>query len=273
VVRRRLDLSGLEHHLTDAEVNWVANAPNLVELGLDGARVHDQLVYAIIQLPALRQLRLAGAPISVTATFLIGTTANLVEVDLADTVADDATAAALLTLPRLKILRLDHTPITDRGLVGPIHAPLTELYMSHTAITDVGTRQLDLWPRLEALGLGDTKVSDQTLWRWPRSRPGRGCARSRWSGWMSVIRRCPRSRAEAHSQLSTCRQPRSSIHRRSRWRPGSVSWGFPRPICPSKVWLRLDRSRPVGSRSCADLRHPITAPFHSTTSSGVWYGR
>ena len=161
----RIDLSWLiGYRPIDADVAWIATAPNLVEVGLSGARISDKLVLALARLPRLQQVRLAGTPITSKSIAKLAGHRELVEIDLAETAVTDANAAALLGLPKLRVLRLDRTAISDAGLASPT-APLIELYFSKTSVTDAGLAILDALPALEGLGLGETAASDATIAR------------------------------------------------------------------------------------------------------------
>jgi len=159
----RFDISGTAHHPTDQELDWLATAPHLIEVGVSGARLHDPLALVLARLPGLRELRMAETPITQATIHAIAARADLEEVDLADTPVDDASAAALVGAPRMRILRLDGAPITDAALVGPPGAALAELYVSRTAVGDRGLAILDGVPHLAALGVGHTQIGDATL--------------------------------------------------------------------------------------------------------------
>jgi len=163
----RFDASTLasEYKPSDADVAWLASAPNLVEASLSDAKVHDKLAIAIAALPHLRELRLASTAITNAAIKKIAQRSELREIDLADTPVDDASAAAMLAFPELRMLRLDGTPIDDAALVATPGAKLVELYLSSTQIGDAGTTILDRLPHLVALGLGTTKIGDATIER------------------------------------------------------------------------------------------------------------
>ena len=163
----RFDASALssEYKPTDADVAWLANAPNLVEIGLADAKVHDKLVIAIAALPKLREVRLGTTPITLAAIQKLAARTDLHEVDLADTPVDDASARAFLAFPELRMLRLDGTPVGDEGLDAVPGAKLVELYLSSTRVTDTGLQLLDQLPRLVALGLGTTKIGGATIER------------------------------------------------------------------------------------------------------------
>ena len=174
---RRLDVSGLARYKpTDADVAWLAHAPEVIEVGLSGARVTDKLVLELAKLPKLERLRLADTPITLAAIAQIaarGATAqmgDLVELDLAGTPVDDAHAARLIGGPMMRILRLDRTPITDAALAGEPGPGLHELYVSYTKIGDKGMELLDRIPRLAGLGLADTVIGPPTLARIARLR-------------------------------------------------------------------------------------------------------
>jgi hypothetical protein len=161
----RFDISGTPHHPTDQELGWLASAPNLVEVGVSGAKLHDPLALAIARLPALRELRMAGLPITAATTQAVAARADLEEVDLADTPVDDAGAAALLGAPQMRVVRLDGTPITDAALAGAPGPALVEVYLSFTAVGDPGVAFLDRAPHLTALGLGHTRIGDAAIER------------------------------------------------------------------------------------------------------------
>ncbi|MEO8704769.1 MAG: hypothetical protein ABI867_32230 [Kofleriaceae bacterium] len=162
----RFDVSMLDGYKpTDADVAWLATAPNLIEVGLSGSKVTDKLVLAIAAKPRLREIRLAGAPITLASIKELANLDKLEEVDLADTVIDDANAAALLAMQHMRALRLDRTAITDAALAVKPNPALAELYLSRTQVGDAGMAILDRVPKLEGLGLGETKVSDPTLVR------------------------------------------------------------------------------------------------------------
>lgn len=162
----RFDVSSLAtYKATDADLTWLAAAPNLVEVGLSGTKVHDRLVQTIASRPGLRRLRLAGTPITLPTIQSIVKQRQLEEVDLAETPVDDASAAALLAMPRMRILRLDRTGVGDAALGGAVSGELVELYLSRTKVTDAGLSLLETTPRLEALGLGETSVGDPTIAR------------------------------------------------------------------------------------------------------------
>lgn len=161
----RFDVSGTAHHPTDQELGWLATAPNLIEVGVSGAKLHDALALSLARLPALRELRMADTLISAATIRVIAGRTDLDEVDLAGTPVDDASAARLFSAPSMRILRLDGTPITDAALAaGPAPGPeLTELYVSRTAVGDPGMAVLDRVPHLTGLGLGHTQIRDATL--------------------------------------------------------------------------------------------------------------
>lgn len=168
----RFDASSLASYKpVDADVEWLAKAPNLIEVGLSGAKVHDKLILAIAAKPTLREIKLASTEIK-TAIPALAKLVKLEEVDLANLPVDDATAEALLAMPKMRVLRLDGTGVTDAAMMGsgrgPDYAPspaLIELYVSKTKVTDAGLKILDGTPRLEALGLGDLGVTDVTIQR------------------------------------------------------------------------------------------------------------
>jgi len=161
----RFDISGTEHHPTDAELKWLATAPNLVEIGLDGAKVHDPLAQLLVKRPLLRELRLASNPITVATVRAIAARSDLEEVDLAETPVDDTSAAAMIAAPHMRLLRLDLTPITDAALGATPSPTLVELYVSHTKVSDQGAALLEQLPQLVGLGLGATQIGDPTLER------------------------------------------------------------------------------------------------------------
>jgi len=162
----RFDVSSLSAYKpTDADLAWLANAPNLVEVGLSAARVHDKLVLAIAAMPNLRELRLAGTPITLVAIKAIAALDKLEEIDLADTPIDDASAASLVAMKQMRAVRLDRTAITDAALRVTPSPALVELYLSRTNVTDTGLELLGSTPKLEGLGLGETKIADATITR------------------------------------------------------------------------------------------------------------
>jgi Leucine-rich repeat (LRR) protein len=161
----RFDISGTPHHPTDQELGWLRAAPNLIEVGVSGAKLHDPLALALVKLPTLRELRMADTLITATTIHAIAGRTELEEVDLAGTPVDDASAALLFGAPRMRILRLDDTPITDAALTTTPGPQLVELYVSRTAVGDQGMAMLDRVPRLAALGLGHTSIGEATLER------------------------------------------------------------------------------------------------------------
>jgi hypothetical protein len=161
----RFDVSATAHHPSDAELAWLGNAPNLIELGLDGAKLHDPLAGRLARLPALRELRMAETEITLATIRVIAARTDLEEIDLADTPVDDASAAAMLAAPHLRILRLDSTPIHDAALAAVPGPALVELYLSRTAVGDAGLAVLEQLPQLAALGLGHTAIGDLTVER------------------------------------------------------------------------------------------------------------
>ncbi|MEO8553668.1 MAG: hypothetical protein ABI678_27025, partial [Kofleriaceae bacterium] len=163
----RFDASTLasQYKPTDADLAWLASAPNLVEIGLADANVHDKLVIAIAALPRLREVRLGTTPITLAAIQQLAARTDLREVDLADTPVDDASARAFLGFPDLRMLRLDGTPVSDHGLDVVPGSKLVELYLSSTKVTDNGMALLDHLPHLVALGLGTTKIGGATIER------------------------------------------------------------------------------------------------------------
>jgi hypothetical protein len=161
----RFDISGTAHHPSDAELAWLAGAPHLIELGLDGARLHDPLALTLIKPATLRAVRMADTEITLTTIRVLAARRDLEEIDLAGTPVDDASAAALIASPAMRIVRLDNTPITNAALAVVPSAQLTELYVSRTALDDHGLALLDRAPQLAALGLGYTQLGDATLER------------------------------------------------------------------------------------------------------------
>lgn len=162
----RFDVSSLQMYKpTDGDLAWLAQAPNLAEVGLSGARVHDKLVQAIAAAPKLRRLRVAGTPITLPTIQAIAKRSELEQVDLAETPVDDASAAALLAMPHMRVLRLDRTMTSDAALRGATSPELVELYLSTTRVTDTGLELLDRTPKLEALGAGALALGDAALAR------------------------------------------------------------------------------------------------------------
>ena len=163
----RFDASSLasEYKPSDADVAWLASAPNLVEAALSDSKVTDKIAIPIAGLPHLRELRLASTKITNAAVKKIAARGELHELDLADTPVDDASAAAMLGFPELHMLRLDGTPISDAAFAVTPGPKLTELYVSSTKIGDTGAQILDRLPHLVALGLGTTAITDATVAR------------------------------------------------------------------------------------------------------------
>ncbi|HET9623062.1 MAG TPA: hypothetical protein VFP84_16935 [Kofleriaceae bacterium] len=162
----RFDVSATAHHPGDGELAWLAGASQLVELGVSGAKLHDPLAQKLVRLPALRELRMADAAITVATVRAIAARADLEEIDLADDPVDDASAAAMLAAPNLRTLRLDGTKVGDAALADVTPgAALRELYLSSTAITDRGLAILDRLPGLVALGAGHTAIGDAAIAR------------------------------------------------------------------------------------------------------------
>ena len=81
----RFDVAGTAHHMTDAELEWLAAAPNLVEVSVSGAKLHDPLALVLARLPALRELRLADTEITAATVHAVAARRDLEEVDLAGT--------------------------------------------------------------------------------------------------------------------------------------------------------------------------------------------
>lgn len=163
----RFDASSLasEYKPSDADVAWLANAPNLVEVGLSDAMIHDKLALMIFALPNLREVRFAATKITNSPIRKLADHPTLREIDLGDTPVDDASAAKFLGFPELRMLRLDGTPITDAALAVSPGTKLVELYVSHTRVGDAGMAILDRLPRLIGLGLGETTIGDATIAR------------------------------------------------------------------------------------------------------------
>ncbi len=161
----RFDVSGTAHHPTDAELAWLAGAPHLIELGLDGAKLHDPLALQLIKPASLRAVRLADTEITLTTIRVLAARTDLEEIDLAGTPIDDASAAALIASPNMRVVRLDDTSISNAALAVTPSAQLTELYVSRTALDDQGLAVLDRTPGLAALGVGHTQLRDATLER------------------------------------------------------------------------------------------------------------
>jgi Leucine Rich repeat len=159
----RFDVSGTAHHPSDAELAWLAGAPNLIELGLDGAKLHDPLALTLIKPASVREVRMADTEITLTTIRELAARVELEEVDLAGTPIDDASAAALLALPHMRIVRFDSTAITDAATAVAPGPALVELYVSRTALDDRGFELLDHTPHLAALGAGHTKLGDATI--------------------------------------------------------------------------------------------------------------
>lgn len=159
----RFDISATAHHPTDAELTWLTGAPNLIELGLDGAKLHDPLALELIKPASLRVVRMADTEITLTTIRVLAARTELEEVDLAGTPIDDASAAALLALPHMRIVRLDDTAITNAATAVTPGPALIELYVSRTALDDNGLALLEHTPHLAALGLGHTKLGDATI--------------------------------------------------------------------------------------------------------------
>jgi internalin A len=162
----RFDASDLiAYRPTERDLAWLAHAPNLVEIGLSKAEVHDKLALAFAALPRLRTIRLAATPITIAAIRKIVALPALRAVDLAATPIDDAACAQLIVHPELEELRLDDTQVTDACFGEQPSPKLTELYVSRTAVSDRGARILDSLAHLTGLGLGATRITGATLER------------------------------------------------------------------------------------------------------------
>jgi hypothetical protein len=161
----RFDISGTAHRPTDAELTWLSGAPGLIELGLDGAKLHDPLALTLIKPASLRAVRMADTEITLTTIRVLAARRDLEEVDLAGTPVDDASAAALVASPNMRIVRLDATPISNAALAVAPGAQIAELYVSRTALDGRGLELLDRTPHLVALGVGHTHIGDATLER------------------------------------------------------------------------------------------------------------
>jgi Leucine Rich repeat len=162
-ISTRADMSSRPYPHTDGELAWLASAPNLIEIGISGAKVHDPLALALAKLPAVREVRMADTAITVATARALAARADLEEIDLAGTPVDDASAAALLAAPEIRMVRLDGTPITDAALDGPAGPKLAELYLSQTAVGDRGAAFVERAPQLVALGLGHTRIGDAAI--------------------------------------------------------------------------------------------------------------
>ncbi|MEO7731046.1 MAG: hypothetical protein ABIY55_08755, partial [Kofleriaceae bacterium] len=77
----RFDVSATAHHPTDAELAWLTGAPNLIELGLDGAKLHDPLALQLIKPASLREIRLADTEITLTTIRVLAARTELEEID------------------------------------------------------------------------------------------------------------------------------------------------------------------------------------------------
>ena len=156
-----------EYKPTDADLGWLASAPNLVEAGMSGSQVHDKLVMAIAALPELREIRVANTPITIAAIRAIAKRTELHEVDVADTPVDDAAAATLVALPDIRMLRVDGTPIDGRRVRrrGAGHEARRALRARARTSRMPAPSILDKLPKLVALGLGTTKIGDATIAR------------------------------------------------------------------------------------------------------------
>ncbi|MFT3694127.1 MAG: hypothetical protein QM831_13365 [Kofleriaceae bacterium] len=164
----RFDASDLmsEYRPTDRDVAWLAQAPNLVEVGLGHAKVHDALALQIFALPGLKEVRFADTEITKVPIAALAKRTEMREIDLGGTPVTDEPAKAMIAFPELRMLRLDSTKITDAAFTGVVpSSKLVELYVSGTDVTDLGMAVLSQLPDLRGLGVGTTKVKDATVER------------------------------------------------------------------------------------------------------------
>jgi internalin A len=136
-----LDLSGTG--ITDAGIGSLSAMSELVSLDISGTRTGGE--------PTLDTLRRLTSLHSLKA---------------ARTKIDDHGLRVISKIEKLHALDLSMSAVSDAGvkLLGG-HGSLTTLYLTDTAVGDLGARALADCPELIYLGLGNTRITDNTLIR------------------------------------------------------------------------------------------------------------
>jgi internalin A len=175
LARLNLDSSGATPTgLTDARLPELQGLTDLRELRLAGNPISDAGIAELSPLRRLQRLQIAQTQITHGALKSVGRLSNLAELDLFGTAITDAGVADLGGLHQLAVLDLGMTQITDAGLKQLARlGELRCLNLEETPITDAGLKVLVAIPSLEELDLSGTAITDaglESLKRLPRLR-------------------------------------------------------------------------------------------------------
>jgi hypothetical protein len=141
-------------------------------ISLDADRVTKAELDQLDHLPHLRQLGVAGSPLSEDVLQRLKSLPQLQELDLSGTGLTDAELEPLRTLQQLTILQLDGTQVSDAGLqslIGMTH--LQRLGLRDTQVTDVGLESLTGFSMLIHLDLSGTRVTSDGAAKLRRALP------------------------------------------------------------------------------------------------------
>ena len=124
----------------EADLAAIGRLASIESINLHGARLRDEWLVHLANLPRLRRLAMAMGSIGDDGLRLVGTMQNL------------------------EVLALDWTAVSDAGIasLGRLEH-LRELYLSHTRISDAAARSLQGLATLETLALDDTRFSEAAV--------------------------------------------------------------------------------------------------------------
>jgi internalin A len=190
-LRELTDLNLSSTNVGDRGMQAVGRDLRLRELRLADTRVRDGGLVQFKNLVSLATLDLSGTGITDAGIGSLGAMSELVSLDIsgtrtggeptldtlrrltslhslkaARTKIDDHGLGVISKIEKLHTLDLSKTAVSDTGvkLLGG-HQSLTTLYLTDTAVDDLGAQALADCPELIYLGLGNTRITDNTLIR------------------------------------------------------------------------------------------------------------
>jgi serine/threonine protein kinase len=160
---KRINLA--DRQITDREMGYLNNLPDLDYLSLKGTPISDAALNANLEgLPKLTQLELGNTNLTNEALACLKRLPKVHSVWLDHSRFGDSGMRQVKDIAGLKRLYLEHSAITDAGLEPLKDIPdLWELSLSHTAITDAGLLHLHSMKSLHGISLQSTRITADGL--------------------------------------------------------------------------------------------------------------
>jgi hypothetical protein len=149
-----------QNDVTDDDLRYVADLPELEELTIINGRISDDGLTNLSELANLRWLRLEGVFITDAGVEHLLPLANIESLDLSGAKVTDASLPRLRAFPKLRILELENTPVSDNGMAALSTLDSVEvLALAVTNITDAGIEPLCVMKQLKFLRIGGTRIT------------------------------------------------------------------------------------------------------------------